>query len=113
MRRDPVTGLVRNEKLTLLTLVELGDRDVYAYALTKFWKEQPDAQSLSYSTLYRCLDQLEHRGFVESRQSAEDSGGPSRRVYRVTTEGHALASQLEIAAQERLDLPSDGTVQIP
>lgn len=112
MRRDPITGLVRNEKLTLLTLVELGDGDVYPYALTKFWKEQPNAQSLSYSTLYRCLDQLEKRGFVESRRSAEDSGGPSRRVYRVTTGGHALASQLEISAKELLDLPPDGAIRL-
>ena len=108
MRRDPVTGLVRNEKLTLLTLVALGDSDVYAYALTKFWKEQPKARSLSYSTLYRCLDELETRELVESKQTDEDSGGPPRRLYRVTSEGHALASQLEIAAQERLGLPPGG-----
>lgn len=112
MRRDPTTGLVHNERLVLLTLVELGDKRFHAYALTKFWKEKPRTRSLSYSTLYRCLDQLEQLGYIASEESVEQSGGPSRRVYRATRQGRTLAVELAKTTDERLDLPPDGAISL-
>jgi poly-beta-hydroxybutyrate-responsive repressor len=38
--------------------------------------------------VYRTLRQLEASGLVESEWDTESSGGPARRVYRLTQDGH-------------------------
>jgi poly-beta-hydroxybutyrate-responsive repressor len=46
--------------------------------------------------VYRTLRQLEASGLVESEWDTESSGGPARRVYRLTREGrHYLADWAE------------------
>lgn len=105
MRRDSGTGLVHNEKLALIALVELGDASIHAYSLTKYWREQTTGRSLSYSTLYRCLDQLEQRGYISSHPGEDPSGGPTRRLYSVTASGRVVATELAAVIVERLMLP--------
>jgi PadR family transcriptional regulator PadR len=46
--------------------------------------------------VYRTLRQLEAAGLVESEWDTESSGGPARRVYRLTPAGrHHLAGWVE------------------
>lgn len=108
MRREPTTGLVRNERLVLVALLELGTGSIHPYALTRYWKEDPKARSLPYSTLYRCLHKLEELALVTSR-TTEDSGGPPRREYELTGTGIAMAFDLSQILDERLSIPNPGT----
>ena len=45
-----------------------------------------DFWSLNYGQLYRILDRLERAGFIEGTEHIQ-SGRPTRRVYRITTNG--------------------------
>lgn len=108
MRRDPNTGLVRNERLILVALLELRADFIYPYALTRHWKENPKARSLPYSTLYRCLHKLEELDLMVSR-TTEDSGGPPRREYALTGLGIEVAVELSKTLDDRLAIPKLGT----
>ena len=106
MRRDPKTGLVKNEVLLLVSIAEHTDGvPLYPYALTRYWKQNPIARSLPYSTLYRCLDELEQRGFVVSEYADQPTDGPVRRRYALTPLGRALAERLVNTVDERLVIP--------
>ena len=106
MRRDPKTGLVRNEKLLLIAFIEIDTPSIYPYALTRHWKQNPKGRSLSYSTLYRCLAVLEERGFLASSPSVETSGGPTRRQFQLTKAGRSLALTLQGTTTDRLATPA-------
>src|SRR5712691_701395 len=45
-----------------------------------------DFWSLNYGQLYRTLDRLERRGFIEGSELIQ-SGRPNRKVYRITQNG--------------------------
>lgn len=106
MRRNPRTGLVRNERLVLVALLELGTGSIHPYALTKHWKQNPKARSLPYATLYRCLHKLEQLSLVTSRTTEFESGGPARREYELTGEGRAMAIDCSKTLDERLSIPN-------
>lgn len=106
MRRNPRTGLVSNEQLVLVALLELGKGSIHPYALTKHWKQNPNARSLPYATLYRCLHKLEELSLVTSRSTEHESEGPARREYKLTGEGQAIAIDCSKTIDERLSLPN-------
>jgi DNA-binding PadR family transcriptional regulator len=77
------------EQLVLLTLLRLGERG-YALPLREDLSRVA-GRSLSRGALYRTLERLETKGFVnwELEEDIPDRGGHPRRRYRVTTQGVA------------------------
>ena len=68
-------------------LMLLGDREAHGYQLQEGLKQFGFEQNpVDSSTVYRFLRGLEKRGYVTSRWDTS-SGGPARRLYRITEEG--------------------------
>lgn len=97
MRRRSVDHLVPNEQRTLRAawqLHEQGNEQLHGYLLARQLKNRDDgAPVMAYSTVYRCLDRLEQRGLIETRES-QASGGPPRRSFRLTERGRSEAKAL-------------------
>ncbi len=69
----------------LLLLLHRGDS--HGYDLLESLKEFGFAEdTVDSSVVYRCLRDMEERGFVASTWDTE-GGGPSRRVYQLSAEG--------------------------
>jgi DNA-binding PadR family transcriptional regulator len=65
----------------------------YGYALMEGLKNLGLADgSLNLSVVYRSLREMEEWGWVTSQWHTEGSG-PSRRVYRITSEGEGFLSE--------------------
>ncbi len=69
---------------------------MHGYLLARQLKSRSDSVPvMAYSTVYRCLDRLEERGLIESSTAADQrSGGPPRRVFRLTDAGRLAAAAL-------------------
>ncbi len=69
---------------------------MHGYLLARQLKSRSDTVPvMAYSTVYRCLDRLEERGLIESSTAAgQRSGGPPRRVFRLTDAGRLAAAAL-------------------
>lgn len=102
--------LVPNEERTLLAalaLQRLGFDRFHGYKLASQLRSMhPSTRVMSYSTLYRCLDRLAERGFVDQMEPASESTarGPKRREFALTTSGEQRASELAAAAGEDSEL---------
>lgn len=102
MRRNRETGLVANEVRLLLlaaALFQAGTETFHGYALsTELEAAEAEGRSIgrsmSYSTIYRCLDRLEQLGLLTGEWSTEELRGPPRRLYRLTPDGFELAADL-------------------
>lgn len=101
MKRPRGTGLVLNEERTLLAFADLqrsGVDSIHPYALVAYWRANPEVPSLSYATLYRCIDTLEERGLAtSSRKLDAETGTRLQRHVRLTMEGISIAAELEPA----------------
>ena len=102
--------LVPNEERTLLAalaLKRLGFKQFHGYKLASQLRAMhPSTRSMSYSTLYRCLDRLAERGLVAPVETADDktARGPKRREFTLTSVGDAKASELASAAGKDSEL---------
>jgi DNA-binding PadR family transcriptional regulator len=106
MRRRSPEMLVPNEERTLLAALALqrrGFEQFHGYKLASHLRTtHPLSRSMSYSTLYRCLDRLSERGLVTEvpgRDSAP-TRGPKRREFALTGVGEEKAIELAEAAGE-------------
>jgi len=52
-----------------------------------------DVNSLNPGLVYRALHEMEREGYVVSEWEEEETLGPPRRVYRLTSEGNEVLSQ--------------------
>ena len=74
-------------------LLLLRHEEGYGYALMDGLKNLGLADgSLNLSVVYRSLREMEEWGWVTSQWDTEGSG-PSRRVYRITSEGEGFLSE--------------------
>lgn len=92
----------------LLLLLLEGEAHGYAL-LGEIERFGIDPERLDSSLLYRALRDMEALGWVRSRMD-EESQGPPRKVYAITSEGEA---QLEIWAEDlkRVRAEIDGLLQ--
>ena len=82
-------------------LLALGDETLHGYAIMQRFDELTEgAEQLLPGTLYATLARMVESGLIEEARPprGEESGGPPRRHYRVTTRGRAVAK----AETERL-----------
>lgn len=63
---------------------------------------------LGPGTLYRSLQQMLIRGFIEERSLGSPSGDPRRKIYRLTRFGRAVAT---LEAQRLADLVREARAQ--
>ena len=100
MRRRSPDTLVPNEERTLLAalaLKRLGFDVFHGYKLaSQLRMMHRTTRVMSYSTLYRCLDRLEERGYVASAWADDDEAarGPRRKEFHLTAAGDKLARDL-------------------
>ncbi len=68
----------------------LARRDMHGYELRRQLEEElgPDWR-LDFGQLYRALASMSQRRWVTVRREKSDSGGPPRKVYRITAPGRA------------------------
>jgi PadR family transcriptional regulator, regulatory protein PadR len=79
--------------------------EFHAFGLASQWQDEAGSKLLiAHGTLYRTLQRLESRGFLESRweaaEIAEQTGRPRRRFYKVTADG---AKKLAMQDDESAD----------
>ena len=75
-------------------LLALGDEVLHGYGMMRRFEELTGgADQLLAGTLYSTLARMVELGLIEEARapSGDQSGGPSRRHYRVTSRGRALA----------------------
>lgn len=67
----------------------LARKDMHGYELDHIIEENRMRQwaDIAFSSIYNILNKLERKGFVESYRVSE-SGGPTRKVYRISEEGN-------------------------
>jgi PadR family transcriptional regulator PadR len=85
-------------------LLLLRERSAYGYELLEQMPELT-GERVDMGNLYRFLRLLEAEGIVRSEWDDEQRG-PSKRIYELTDEGHALLAEWAGAlrdAQERID----------
>ena len=76
-----------------LVLALLAERPMHGYELAKALEERSaGALALGQGVLYPTLHRLEREGLIVGEWLAP-SGGPERRVYRLTHTGHAALAQ--------------------
>jgi len=77
-------------------LLALAKGDMHGYAIMGDAAERTaGAVTLEPGNLYRALQRLRRKGWVEKaeRSAAEDAGGDRRRYYRLTESGRAAAAE--------------------
>ena len=86
----------------LEVLLALAQGPAHGYALIeRVWSQSDGIVVLGSSTLYATLHRLAQDGLVEDTgRAGERSGGPPRRVFRITGLGRRVAS-LEVARLRR------------
>lgn len=99
MRRNPDTLLPLEHSIleAALHLRRQGIEEVHGFLLAKVIRDRAQARLLTgYGTLYKALERLEQRGFLESRWEAPDRAAserrPRRRYYRLTLVGETALS---------------------
>jgi DNA-binding PadR family transcriptional regulator len=98
--KDP-TALIPLKHSTYRVLLALADGEVlHGYAIMQSLSEMTDGrENILPGTLYAALARMADEGLVEERNGpADSSGGPTRRYYRRTSFGRAVAR----AESERL-----------
>ncbi len=86
-------------------LLLLHDRPTHGYGLLEgLARLGLDAYPTDRSVVYRVLRDLEQAGMIASEWDTEETGGPPRRVYRLTDEGdaHLRAWVEELRATDRI-----------
>lgn len=86
-------------------LLLLHDRPTHGYGLLEgLTRLGLDAYPADQSVVYRILRDLEQAGMIVSEWDTEETGGPPRRVYRLTDEGdaHLKAWVEELRATDRI-----------
>ncbi len=86
-------------------LLLLHDRPTHGYGLLEgLARLGLDAYPTDPSVVYRVLRDLEQAGMIASEWDTEETGGPPRRVYRLTDEGdaHLRAWVEELRATDRI-----------
>ncbi|GAB4410708.1 MAG: PadR family transcriptional regulator [Anaerolineales bacterium] len=86
-------------------LLLLHDRPTHGYGLLEgLTKLGLGAYPTDQSVVYRILRDLEQAGMITSEWETEDTGGPPRRVYRLTDAGdeHLKAWVEELRATDRV-----------
>jgi PadR family transcriptional regulator PadR len=92
--RDPV-----GFELTLLTILLDQPRDAYAVTIMDRVKERTGREP-NLGAVYKSLDRLEAKGFVESwwGEPTQDRGGRRKRYYKITGSGQEVVRR----ARERI-----------
>ena len=71
-----------------MILAVLGDGPLHGYAIARRIEARSDhTLKFKEGTLYPALHALERQGFIASHWETE-GGGPARKVYTLTSEGH-------------------------
>jgi len=86
-------------------LLSLSEGPAHGYQLLERLRSEGAVEAVDPGLLYRTLRQFECDGAVESTWTTE-SGGPARRVYRITAVGrrHLVACTVHVrGAKERLE----------
>jgi PadR family transcriptional regulator PadR len=83
IRGDILNIQYKKGVMELCVLSALMQRDMYGYELSIFISKEMD---ISDGTVYPILRKLKSEGFVTTYLS-EDSGGPPRKYYSITTSG--------------------------
>ena len=117
MNDDYARSLLPLPPHVLELLLALASGPAHGYALIARVREQSGGVvELSTSSLYAALSRMDADGLVEEAgREAESSGGPPRRLYRITSMGRRCA-RLEMArlrrvlnmAEDRLGRPRFG-----
>jgi len=91
-------------KVELVVLGLLADDPSYGYQLLERFRERSMGLwvEIGRASVYQALDRLEAKGLVAGR-AQDGSGGPDRRVYRLTRAGR---SRLEQGLAERFGAPT-------
>jgi DNA-binding PadR family transcriptional regulator len=93
-----------------MELAHRGTVEAHGFALARELRDRHGAKRLTaYGTLYKALERLEQRGYLESRWedpvAAADQRRPRRRFYRVTALGertvHDAAAAQAASASSR------------
>ena len=87
--------LSRVEEIMLLSILKLQD-NAYGVTIRKLISEIT-GKRWSIGAIYVPLERLEHKGFVESYtgEPTEIRGGRSKRMYRVSREGHRALEEIK------------------
>ncbi|MCD4673262.1 MAG: PadR family transcriptional regulator [Anaerolineaceae bacterium] len=81
-------SLVRMMQPAMLILLNRGP--VHGYALMDQLTEEFSIPVMNPNQVYRALRHLEGVGAIESDWDQDESQGPPRRVYRLTSDGHEM-----------------------
>jgi DNA-binding PadR family transcriptional regulator len=81
-----------------LDLAHRGTPEAHGFQLARELRDRDGARRLTgYGTLYKALERLEDRGYLDSRwedpSAAATEGRPRRRFYRVTAVGERAARE--------------------
>lgn len=88
------TVQMRKGVLDLCILQALAGAEWYGYALVKTLVAVPGV-GVAEGSIYPLLARLKRQGLVTTRLE-ESSEGPARKYYRATSEGQALAMEMEL-----------------
>jgi PadR family transcriptional regulator PadR len=91
--QEPPCGGVRPRRIRRFVepalLLLLHDQPTHGYALMEgLTRLGLDTYPVDQSVVYRILRDLEEAGVITSEWETEDTGGPPRRVYKLTQQGH-------------------------
>jgi PadR family transcriptional regulator, regulatory protein PadR len=81
-RGGPLRGFIQPQ-----LLLQLAKQPAHGYELMETLSQSGDLASADPGNLYRLLRSLEDEGLVHSNWDTS-AGGPARRVYELTKEGH-------------------------
>jgi PadR family transcriptional regulator len=87
-------------------LARRGTPEAHGFLLAGEMRDREGARRLTgYGTLYKALERLEQRGYLDSRwedpMAAAADGRPRRRFYRVTVVGETATREALAAKTER------------
>jgi DNA-binding PadR family transcriptional regulator len=91
-----------------LDLIRRGIPEAHGFMLARELRDRQGAKRLTaYGTLYKALERLEQRGYLDSRwedpHAAAEDGRPRRRFYRLTVVGEQALTDAR-AAERAPDL---------
>lgn len=98
--REAGEGLPPLKPAELDVLLALAGGEMHGYGIRKEVEERTGGKALGPGTLYRTLDGLLKRGWVEEA-GEEHGGGRRRRYYRITGPG-VEATTAEVGRLERI-----------
>lgn len=81
-----------NAELAILSLIAEQPRHGYDIEQVIEQRGMRDWTEIGFSSIYYLLTKLEKNGFIESHSESAHGQGPARKVYNITSAGHAIWS---------------------